>query len=551
MYTLLLIDDEEDVREGVVREIDWQAYGFAVVGTAENGQEALEKMERSVPDIVVTDIKMPFMDGLELAAVVKERYPTVKIVILTGFDEFEYARKAVKLQIDEYVLKPFSAGELIDALLKVRARLDEEAAEKKNIRLLKEHYQKSLPVLREVFLTSLITRRLPEADIREKAHAYQIDLEGNGFVVGAVSIDRPCVGEDPANRSAPPPIRQAWGEDRELLLFAVRNIVQEVVDKHRLGIVFTNNDHVVLIAVHQEREREAVLRKTAAVLEEARQFVEKFCEFTVTAGIGTVTGELADLSFSYEDAVAALDYRVVLGNNRVICVDDVEKRCVEKVRFDERKEHALIRCLKVGTPQELKDILDELFAEIAYARVSIKDYHIYLLEILTAILKAAKGANLDPERVFGENLQWFTDIHKSQTLQETKDRLLHICSGMMNSIASDRQSSYKRLVAQAVEYVKNHYHESDISIHKVCRQLHISAGYFSSIFKKEMNTTFVNFLLQVRMEAAQELLLTTDLKTFEIAERVGYADPNYFSFCFRKKWGMSPKEYKNMARGVR
>jgi len=122
---------------------------------------------------------------------------------------------------------------------------------------------------------------------------------------------------------------------------------------------------------------------------------------------------------------------------------------------------------------------------------------------------------------------------------------------MMNSIASVRQSSYKRLVAQAVEYVKNHYHESDISIHKVCRQLHISAGYFSSIFKKEMNTTFVNFLLQVRMEAAQELLLTTDLKTFEIAERVGYTDPNYFSFCFRKKWGMSPKEYKNMARGVR
>jgi len=306
MYTLLLIDDEEDVREGVIREVDWQAYGFAVIGTAENGQDALEKMERSVPDIVVTDIKMPFMDGLELAAVVKERYPTVKIVILTGFDEFEYARKAVKLQIDEYVLKPFSAGELIDALLKVRARLDQEAAEKKNIRLLKEHYQKSLPVLREVFLTSLITRRLPAADIREKAHAYQIDLEGNGFVVGAVSIDRPGVDEHAADHFAPPPSRQTRGTDRELLLLSVRNIVQEVVDKHRLGIVFTNNDHVVLIAVHQERGREAILRKTTAVLEEARQFVEKFCEFTVTAGIGTVTGDLADLSFSYEDAVAAL-----------------------------------------------------------------------------------------------------------------------------------------------------------------------------------------------------------------------------------------------------
>lgn len=148
MYKLILVDDEEDVREGVSQEIDWHAHGFEVLAKAENGKEALDLVERLRPDVVVTDIRMPFMDGLQLAEAVRRQFPATRIIILTGFDEFEYAQKAVKLHIDEYVLKPFSAVELIDALGKVKARMDEEAAHRENNQLLRESYRKSLPVLR-------------------------------------------------------------------------------------------------------------------------------------------------------------------------------------------------------------------------------------------------------------------------------------------------------------------------------------------------------------------------------------------------------------------
>lgn len=535
MYKLLLVDDEEDVREGVTQEIDWTSYGFEVIGKVENGKEALDFIERCVPDVVVTDIKMPFMDGLQLSEEIRKRFPIMKIIILTGFDEFEYAQKAVKLQIDEYVLKPFSAQELIDVLVKVKSQIDEEAAQKENIQLLMEHYQKSLPVLREVFLASLITRKLPQIEIREKAGNYNVHLDGDGFVVSVVSMDQPVEHEGHA--------------DRELPLIAVKQIAEEVAQKHQLGIVFHHNDHVVLITVHPNRERDAVLSKTLSALEEIRQTVQTFMKFTVTAGVGAVTNDVTDIAYSYEESVLALDYRVVLGNNRVICIDDVEKRCVETVRFDELKEHALIRCIKVGTVQELQEIVEDLFRGIADAPVSIKDYQIYLLEILTTILKVAKSANLDVDEVFGENFHVFTEIQKFHTLHEAKNWMIGICTKIMNSIASDRQCTYKQLVAQAIEYAKNHYHENDISINKVCSHLHISPGYFSSIFKKETKTTFVNYLMQIRMEAAKELLRTTDLKTFEIAEKVGYSDPNYFSFSFRKMFGISPKEYKNSSRG--
>lgn len=286
------------------------------------------------------------------------------------------------------------------------------------------------------------------------------------------------------------------------------------------------------------------------MLEEIRLSVNKYLKFTVTAGVGTVSPDVTSISYSYKDAVQALDYKLVHGNNRVICIDDVEKRFVEKVRFDELKEQALIRSIKVGTVDEVQKIVDELFAGISEGYASFKDYQLYMLEILTSIMKAAKDANVDLDELLGANSLLYAEIFNFNNVHEAKQWVSGICLKIMNHIASDRQHTYKTLVEQAIEYVKEHYPNSDISVNKVCGHLHISAGYFSNIFKKERKMTFVNYLLHIRMEAAKELLRTTDLKAFEIAEKVGYAEPNYFSFSFRKYVGMSPKEYRNTASGA-
>lgn len=546
MYKLLLVDDEEDVREGVVREINWEAIGFEVIEKAENGREALEMVERLQPDVVVTDIQMPFMNGLQLAEAIRERFPTIKLIILTGHDEFEYAQKAIKLHIDEYVLKPFSAQELINALLKVKEQIQEEVSHRENVQLLKEHYRKSMPVLKENFLATLMNRKLPRDEVYEKAANYGIDLSGNSYVVAVLSIDGVLIHEeDLENRGElTQSVSLKYSEDQALKYFALLNITEEIADKHRLGLVFMHNDQVVVLAARESMVREAALQETMKVLEEVRQNVEKYLKFTLTVGIGTVMKDVTKISYSYEDAVLALDYRLILGNNRMIYIDDVEKRSVEKIRFDDVKEHALTRCIKVGTSQEIRETMDELFHGIE-GGVSVKDYQIYLLEILTCILKAAKDSNLNVDEVFGDHFIPFTEINKFTSLEEAKHWLAELCASMMNHIATDRQYTYKNLVEMAKDYTKSHYHEGDITINKVCGHLHISAGYFSSIFKKETKMTFVNYLNHIRMEAAKELLRSTDMKALEIAEKVGYADANYFSFSFRKNVGVSPKEYRN------
>ncbi|MGG6313276.1 response regulator [Paenibacillus macerans] len=552
MYKLILADDEEDVREGLLRLIDWDSLGYEVMETAENGKEASELVEKHVPDVVVTDIQMPFMNGLQLAEWIREKYPATKIIILTGYEEFEYAQKAIRLGIDEYVLKPFSAGELADILRKVKAQIDAEMAEKENVQLLTEHYRKNLPILQSLFLSSLVSRRLREGEICEKCQHYDLDLRGDSYMVSVIRIDSAGIRRDrDAGGNGEPGIGSLSlkdTNDKQLQLFAVLNIADEIVQRHPGDRAFIHHDEVVLLSIGPSGGGEEGSERTLHLLEEIRFSVERFLKLTVTIGAGPVVSQLSEVVGSYDEAIKALDYRVILGGNKVIWIEDVETRQFVPLTIDELKEKELIRCLKVGSDQELENLMEELFAALAESKVSYQDFQVYLLEILTSVIKVAKDIHVDLDKLFGEGSGFLGQFAKFAHADEAKAWFMDICMKLKYFIASDRQSSYNKLVDEAKEYIAAHYRDNDISITKVCQQLHISAGYFSNIFKKETKTTFVNYLMGVRMEAAQDLLTTTDLKAFEIAERVGFADPNYFSFCFRKKFGISPKEYRGGAR---
>ncbi|MGF7048007.1 two-component system response regulator YesN [Paenibacillus sp. DS2015] len=551
MYKLILVDDESDVREGLLEEIPWEEHGFQVVDKAENGREAIDLIEKYLPDVVVTDIHMPFMNGLELSDWIKNKYPNTKIIILTGYDEFEYAQKAIKLQIDEYVLKPFSARELIDILLKVKQQLDEETADKENLQNLIQHYRKSLPVLRELFLSSLISRQVPSAEIREKSVSYGMNLAATAYMASVIRVDYRHLEYEAYNGDETSLTQGSLEvtEDRQLQLFAVLNIAEEMVQRYQWGKVFLHQDDVVMLAMLPDTQSDPSPQRTLEILEEIKQSVQKYLKLTVTIGVSSLIHSLEGVHQGYREAIQALDYRLMLGNNRVIWIDDVELRKDEyrqdALDYDEIKQQMLVRSIKLGTAQEVSDTVGSLFECLELEQLSVKDYQVYVLEILTSIMKVAKEFNVELEQIFGSNELPFAEIYKFNNLNEVKMWITVLSVKLMNTIFAGRQSSYNQLVESAKEYILLHYHESDISINKVCNHLHISTGYFSSIFKKEVKMTFVNYLMHHRMETAKVLLRSTDMKAFEIAEKVGFADPNYFSFCFRKKFGISPKEYRN------
>jgi two-component system response regulator YesN len=548
VYKLVLVDDENDVREGILQEIEWEAIGFEVVGTAENGKEAYDLMERLAPDIVVTDIKMPFMDGLVLSELVRQKYPAIRIIILTGFDEFEFAQKAIRLRVDEYVLKPFSSQELVQVLVRIRQRMDEEAAEKRDIMKLRELYNESLPVLKANFLTLLITKKLEEGEILDKSDKLGINLCKKGFLVSMLRLDLPRFNSSEEQAAG----GQEEGKeadnlvgDGDLALFAVLNITGELVEKHGLGIVFIHNGDIVVISLSEEEESDAVIARTLDVLEEIRYSVEKYLGLTVTAGVGTFGNSVAGISNSYKDAGLALDYKFLLGNNRIILISDLEARGAKKAVFDELKEETLACCIKVGAFSKVTKLIDAVFNDLAEAGASFKECQVYLMEIMTSVLKIAKDSDIDINCIIDDTFNLFPEICRFNNLQEARNWTLGICTKVMEIIAGNRQDNCRQIVSNAREFTRTHFHESDLTINKVCGHLHISPGYFSTIFKRETKSTYLAYLVQLRMDTAKELLRMTELKSFEIAERVGFSDANYFSNSFKKYTGLSPSEFRN------
>ena len=187
-YSVLLVDDEEEVIQIIMKKTDWESMGFYVAGYAHNGVEALEMAEEYQPDVVMTDIKMPYMDGLELSRHLKKMYRTVKIIIFSGFDEFEYAKESIKLDVEEYMLKPVDANELREVFGRVKDKLDREMGEKRNIDQLQKYYMESLPLLQENFYASLIESRIPRDQIEKFLINYRISLSGPYYIVTILHI---------------------------------------------------------------------------------------------------------------------------------------------------------------------------------------------------------------------------------------------------------------------------------------------------------------------------------------------------------------------------
>ncbi|QOS77224.1 response regulator [Paenibacillus sp. JNUCC31] len=528
MYRVLLVDDEEDVREGLVVEVDWEALDLRIVGLAENGREALEMAERVEPDIVVTDISMPFMDGLELAKRLRERNPLVKVVILTGYDEFDYARQAVSLSVDEYLLKPFSAGHLTELLTRLRAQMAAEVAEREDVQQLRDHYYTSLPLLQADLMATLLHRQKSPQYIHGKAKQCGLDLHGERYGVSVLTLHMD------GDQSG----------DVELKQFAALNIAAEVWTEHGAGHAFMHQETIVLLYVDRWGGEDGEKRQQQA-LENVMRSINHYLRIPATVGSGSIVNTLAGVKHAYEDALLALDYRLVPGTDPLIYIADVERQTAGKLRFDELKQQTLTRCLKAGTQAELEDALEIIFREITVEH-GRSDIQLYLIEVLTNVWKAAQASGEAMEDIFGAGFQLYADLFRLPGLSEAQGKVREVCLLVQHRIASGRQHVYKDIVEQALSFTKEHYADPDLSIQKVCGHLHISSGYFCGIFKKEVQLTFLQYLMQIRMEAAKELLRSTEMKSFEIAGQVGFAEPNYFSFCFKKHIGISPKEYRKM-----
>lgn len=534
-YKILLVDDEEEIRRGIINKIKWEELGFRVVGEAENGMEALDVIDKTLPDIVFTDIKMPFMDGIKLAENIKYRFPTTKVVILSGFDDFEYAQTAIKLGVMRYILKPINSIEMNEILKELKMLLDEEILSINNIETLKLNYQKSLPLVRERFLNYWITEYVAEEIIQENITSLELDITMDSLAVAVIRPDEFVKGIEDSNLA----------RHKSLLKIAIFNMCEEVVNLKKLGIVFMKMNEIVLIMSIEDEQSPKINKEIFLGLDQIRATVQKYLNTTVTIGVGTACATKPMLYKSYIDAVAALDYTVIIGSNKIIYIDDIEPVHSREIAFTETDERTLLATVKVGDIKQIEEAISLLVGKIEGMTLALNDYQLYILDIISSILKLKKTMELDSSVLFNKEDNFLVIINSFKTKEEIKEWLFSVCTLLAKEISAKRNTNKNELIEKAKEYMKQNYFDEELSAEKLCNYLHISTNYFSALFKKETKFTFTNYLTLIRIDKAKQLLRTSELKTFDIASRVGYSEGHYFSYVFKKITGISPTEYRN------
>ncbi len=525
-YRVMLVDDEEDVIRAIGERLDWEHLGYLVPSYAHNGIEALEMAEGDAPDVVMTDIKMPYMDGLTLSHRLKELYPNVRIIIFSGFDEFEYAKEAIKLEAQEYILKPIDAGELSQVFERIHALLDKEIDERQNVEKLTSYYMESLPLLQEDFYCSLVEGNISEKDIWKEIEDYSIDLHGPVYCLAILHTSQSSIPK---------------GMNPMLLTLSVKKLATERLGNEWQSKFFTFLGNTCVIA---QLQNENDMTEFTNSCDRFCRLAGSVCGANVTVGIGKACGHITELNESYAGAREAVSYRAIYGTGRAICINEIAPHeNLDITDTMEEKLHDIFKKIKMKEEGDVKEAVLAYVLSCSGEMSSLSNHHFFVAGLLSELNRFAVNNHLTQSDVFGE------DKDPIRTAQQMDPDTLpiwlsDICIRMQQLLLEKRNVTTKSFVTGAIDYVHENYSDSELSVEKICNILSVSTAYFSTVFKKETGKTFINFLTDYRMEKAVVLLTEKDEKTYVVANEVGYLDANYFSYVFKNKFGVSPSKYR-------
>lgn len=527
LLKVMVVDDEEMARSFMKICIDWQAVGMSVVCEASSGREALDMIEEFNPEIIFTDIHMPFMDGLEFSRIVAEIHPHIRIVILTAYKEFDYAKKGIKIGISDFLLKPINKAEVLKIVLSIKEKIESEKRHWNEFHKIKRQLEENFSYLREKFLIGVLASSSHMDNLTEKLSYFYPDTVPDYFQAALI--------ETLHSQAA-----QNVNEERKLLL-GLQSI--EIVRKYfrldqQVDIFFDNSNRIVILSKDPEVD-------LTACGEQLKSLVINKIKCYVSIGIGNAYRDPRLISQTYKEALDALKYSIVSGGSHVVCFND--DMSLSEQHWDLRGEdiREISFLVKAGLDEKAIDVIENVFARIASSRnITIEQVRIIGTNIILTILGAVTEMGLSYKDIYeSENLP-YSRIFEISTLISMKDYLKDLTLSTISSVKAIRTRKTKKIIDDILEYMKINLFDCDLTLSNVAGRFYVNPSYLSRIFKQETERSFTEYLARIRMEKAIELLNQTDMKAYQIAEAVGIKDPYYFSNCFKKFTGLSVNDYK-------
>jgi two-component system response regulator YesN len=480
-------------------------------------------IQSTQPDLLITDIKMPFMDGLELCKIVRERMPWVKIVILSGHDEFEYAQKAINLGVTEYLLKPVTAQDLHHVLQRIAALIDREHREQEHVEQLKSQVEENRAALRERLLLNVVMGAVSSAEAIDRGHLLGLDLVAGCYLVLVVRID----------------LRLAANS---FDYHEYQHVQQALADplEHQPDVLLIKKDVEELVLILKGSTPEYLYERKDLVAQAVQQQAA-LTGSSATIGCGTAKHRLTDIYQSFIEA--AIEAQGMSNRDTAPLNSSIGK--ADLLKINKSAVESYLRC---GVKEDFPDFFDTFIRPLGEAALKsylVKNY--LVMDIALAAAKYAADLGGDVDRVVPALDNMEATLAEITTMERLREQLQEILVGALTYRDSQATNQHSVMLQQVHDYIDQHYADADLSLNEVAGQVNLSPSHFSTVFSQETGQTFKEYLTEVRLRHAKELLRSTTLRSFEISYQIGYSDPHYFSYVFRKHTGLSPKEYRQQA----
>lgn len=542
MLKIFLAEDEVVVRETIKRMIPWEELGFELVGEAADGEMALPLLIRQQPDLLITDIKMPFMDGLTLARLAKKEIPGLKVVILSGYDDFNYAKQAIGIGVEDYLLKPITKNALIERLSEIRSRYEHEKTQKEYYEKFQREMQAYEKNSSRDFFEALVGGSMDMMEVYKRAEKLGLDIvaEAYNVLIFTMNCDEDFSGQRDEYSS--------WeAESLELL--------ENFFAGHSSAMLFRSN--IFSYGVLLKGQRETIEENTRACVYEIRKILSRQDgrrEWFLA--VGQSVERLSQIQKSYHTASRAFSQRYLYDEN-ILYYDEMEtmehpggqaetedNAYLQKVDVNALNPAILQKFLSNGLQEETENFVKDYFYAIGQEPMESLVFRNYvILNVRFSVISFIKGLGCDTNEMESAD----TEEVLAESGKNMESAIAYAKKMISQAIEIRDQNSGNKnrsILKTAVDFIDSHYMDEEISLNTVANVANVSSNHFSALFSQNMGQTFIEYLTTLRMNKAKELLRCTGMRSSEIAGEVGYKDAHYFSYLFKKTQGMTPSDYR-------
>ena len=537
MLRTFLAEDEIVVRENIKKMVPWEQYGFELVGEASDGEMALPLIKKLKPDLLITDIKMPFMDGLTLSKVVRKELPDIKIVILSGYDDFNYAKEAISIGVEDYLLKPITKNAFLERLCEIRKRYEHEKSQREYYEQFHREIQEYEQNSSRDFFEGLISGTMDAGEIYRRADKMGLDIVAEAYNILIFTLESESTA---AGQSETYSEWEARAREKIEALFA----------DHSYAMLFRNNVFSYGVLVKEQKENQG--ENTRVCVESIRDALSNGpTEQSWFIAAGEPVERLSNVKRSYNTAMQTFARRYLYDGHILYYRDLKEEemakddgRYLKKVDINAIDPAIIQKFLSSGLKEETGNFVRDYLHAIGKEPLTSMVFRSYVIlnirfSVLSFLNRLGYGAAALEESEKENALE--QGGVSMETAMDYAEKILQKAIEIRDKNSGNKNRS---ILENSIEYIKNHYMDENMSLNAVAQVANISANHFSALFSQNIGQTFIEYLTGIRMEHAKELLRCTGKRASEIALEVGYKDSHYFSYLFKKTQGMTPSDYR-------